>query len=307
MKLSPIVLFVYNRPEHTKKTIEALQKNELAKDSELFIYSDGPKNEDIKEKVNEVREYIKGIQGFKKITIIERDKNFGLANNMIQGVSEIFNTFEKVIVLEDDLVTSKYFLKFMNSTLEFYNGIDKIFVVSGYSHNVKIPKKYFYDVYSSYRSSSWGWGTWKDRWLQIDWEVKDYEDFIKDKKKIKEFDKSGGLSKMLKNQMEGRINSWAIRRTYNQFKLGKYTIFPVVSLVKNIGMDGSGTHYNKKSIQYVQQDGIKFGEFNKDYKFLKEGLEPLELVTKQIRKKTGSKNIFFRIIRKIMKAFIKYE
>jgi len=152
MKLSPIVLFVYNRPEHTKKTIEALQKNELAKDSELFIYYDGPKNEDIKEKVNEVREYIKGIQGFKKITIIERDKNFGLANNMIQGVSEIFNTFEKVIVLEDDLVTSKYFLKFMNSTLEFYNGIDKIFVVSGYSHNVKIPKKYFYDVYSSYRS-----------------------------------------------------------------------------------------------------------------------------------------------------------
>ena len=117
LDLAPIVLFVYNRPDHTRQTVEALQKNELAVDSELFIYSDAAKNENAEQKVNEVREYIKSIDGFKKITIIEREKNWGLANSIIDGVTNIVNEYEKIIVLEDDLVTSPYFLRFMNSSL----------------------------------------------------------------------------------------------------------------------------------------------------------------------------------------------
>ena len=115
--LAPIVLFVYNRPDHTRQTVEALQKNELAIDSELFIYSDATKNENAEQKVNEVREYIKNINGFKKVTIVEREKNWGLANSIIDGVTKIVNEYGKIIVLEDDLVTSPYFLKFMNWAL----------------------------------------------------------------------------------------------------------------------------------------------------------------------------------------------
>ena len=112
MKLAPIVLFVYNRPWHTQQTIEALQKNELVLESELFIYSDAAKIDDVKQAVDEVRSYIKSINGFKKITIIEREENWGLANSIIDGVTTIVNQYSKIIVLEDDLVTSPFFLKF---------------------------------------------------------------------------------------------------------------------------------------------------------------------------------------------------
>jgi GT2 family glycosyltransferase len=116
-KQAPIALFVYNRPWHTRQTVEALKKNELASESELFIYSDAPKNGKAKEKVKEVREYIKTIDGFKKVTIIERENNWGLADSIIDGVTKIVNEYGKIIVLEDDLVTSPYFLKFMNEAL----------------------------------------------------------------------------------------------------------------------------------------------------------------------------------------------
>ena len=132
-KLAPIVLFVYNRPEHTKLTVMALQKNELARESELFIYSDAPKNLDVKVKTDEVRKYIKSISGFKKIIIIEREKNWGLAASIIDGVTKIINEYGKIIVLEDDLVTSSYFLKFMNEALEFYKNEDKVWHISGWN------------------------------------------------------------------------------------------------------------------------------------------------------------------------------
>ncbi len=126
MSLSPIVLFVYNRPWHTQKTIEALQKNELASESELFIYSDAAKNETAIHAVEKVRNYIKKTTGFKKITIIERDKNWGLANSIIDGVTTIVNQYEKIIVLEDDLLTSPYFLRFMNEALTFFKENSKL-------------------------------------------------------------------------------------------------------------------------------------------------------------------------------------
>ena len=137
MNLAPIVLFVYNRPWHTKQTVEALQKNELAKESELFIYCDEAKNEDAGKSVDEVREYIDKVDGFKKVTIIKREKNWGLADSIIDGVTKIVNEYGKIIVLEDDLVTSPYFLKFMNDGLEFYKDEKKVFGITGYAFPVK--------------------------------------------------------------------------------------------------------------------------------------------------------------------------
>lgn len=243
-KLAPIVLFVYNRPDHTKQTIEALQKNELAKDSELFIYSDAAKNENALNKVNKVREYIKTINGFKKVIIIEREKNWGLANSIIDGVTKIVNEYGKIIVLEDDLVTSPYFLKFMNEALEVYEDREDIFAISGYSPSIKIPLHYKYQVYLTHRSSSWGWATWKAEWNCIKWDNKNYKQYVDNIKIMQEFGLKGGKDrpKMLKAQIESKINSWAIRRGFTQFLQRKYTLFPVRTLINNIGYDGSGVH-----------------------------------------------------------------
>lgn len=244
--LAPIILFVYNRPWHTQQTLEALQKNELAKDSELFIYSDEAKNIDARKNVDEVRKYIDSIDGFKNITIIKRDTNFGLANSIIEGVSKQIKIYGKVIVLEDDLVTSNYFLNFMNVALDTFKNRDDIFSITGFSFSneyMNFPKLYKESVYLNIRPMSWSWATWENKWTNIDWEVKDYNTFISDKRKIKNFEKGGtDLVNMLKLQMEGKLDSWYIRWAYNAYKGNKLTIYPTVSYVNNLGHDGSGVH-----------------------------------------------------------------
>jgi hypothetical protein len=244
--LAPIILFVYNRLDHTKQTVEALKNNELASESELFIYSDAPKDENAIQKVNEVREYIKLVIGFKNITIIEREKNWGLANSIIDGVTNIVNHHGKVIILEDDLVTSPYFLKFMNNSLEIYADRKDIFSITGFSFSqefMKFDKNHKEDVYLNVRPMSWSWASWKDRWDNIDWDVKDFENLIKDKNKIKKFNSGGSdLTSMLTSQIKGKLDSWYIRWSYHAIMRNLYTIYPTVSLVNNIGHDNSGTH-----------------------------------------------------------------
>jgi hypothetical protein len=244
--LAPVVLFVYARPEHTKQTIEALAQNVLAKDTEVFIYSDAAKKDDTVDKVRMVREYIETLsqrQWFKSVNITKSETNKGLANSIISGVSEIIDQYRKVIVLEDDLVSSKDFLQYMNDALNFYENVEKIWSISGYTFNIDFPKDYKSEVYLSYRGCSWGWATWKDRWKKVDWEVSDYDQFKIDKKARKKFNRGGrDLANMLDMQMEGKIDSWAIRWCYAQYKMGMLTVYPVTSRIKNIGLDGSGTH-----------------------------------------------------------------
>ncbi|WP_373032910.1 hypothetical protein [Sulfurovum sp.] len=251
MKLAPIVLFVYNRPWHTQKTVEALQENALASESELFVYSDAPKHSGAQENVDQVREYIKQINGFKKVTIIERDHNWGLANSIINGVTDIINKYEKIIVLEDDLVTSPYFLKFMNEALTFYKENKNVLSVTGFSFSSKFMQfsnDFAEDIYVHIRPMSWGWGTWKDEWKDIDWEIKDFQSFISSATKIKAFNRGGtDLSVMLEDQMKGKLDSWYIRWCYHAYKTSKYTIYPKISFVNNIGHDSSGIHCIEES------------------------------------------------------------
>ncbi|HSW61199.1 MAG TPA: sugar phosphate nucleotidyltransferase, partial [bacterium] len=231
-----------NRPWHTEQTVEALKKNELASESDLFIFSDGPKVEN-DENVKKVREYIRSVRGFKSITIFEKDKNQGLANSIISGVTEIINKYGKVIVLEDDIVTSTRFLQFMNEALDKYEGDKKIFSVSGYNVPMKCPAEYDKDVFLSYRYSSWGWATWIDRWEEADWSVQGWEEVFLDKGVNKKFQRGGeDLHYIFKAQMNGTLNSWAIRWYYSHFRKERFTVFPVKSLVENIGFDGSGVH-----------------------------------------------------------------
>ncbi len=258
MKLSPIVLFVYNRPWHTKQTVEALVKNELAKDSLLYIFSDGAKSDKDVNKVNEVREYIKTIKGFKDIIITESESNKGLANSIINGVTEVINKHGKVIVLEDDLVTSQSFLYYMNKLLNKYENEKQIYSVTAYNHPkklIKIPEDYSYDAYFCSRACSWSWGTWKNRWENVDWEVKDYNEFIKNKKLQKKFNQGGNdMSNMLTSQMNGKIDSWAIRWCYHHFKNNAYCVYPTKSYINNIGHDGSGVHCGSKNNKFENND-----------------------------------------------------
>ena len=249
MTLAPIVLFVYNRPWHTQQTVEALQKNELATESDLYIFADGPKEnatEEQKEKINQVREYIHQITGFKQVIISESEQNIGCADSIITGNSSVLKEHEKIIVVEDDIVTSRYFLRFMNEALDFFEKDERIFSVSGYNFSTSvmpIPSSYKKDIYLSYRHGSTGWGTWIDRWNNVDWEITDFKEFLNNPKLQKAFNRGGSdLSDMLKAQMEGKIDAWDIRLDYSIFKQNKFNVRPIKSLTRHIGSDKSGTH-----------------------------------------------------------------
>lgn len=243
--LAPIVLFTYKRLSETKQTIESLQANLLASESELFIFSDGWKFDADKEKVLEVREYIKSVLGFNKVAVFESSENKGLADSIISGVTQIIEQYGKVIVLEDDLVTSPNFLSYMNSALSHYQDNEKIFSITGYTSPIKKPDR---DVYFTQRASSWGWATWKDRWDNIKWDLTlDYELLKKNKTVRKQFKKMGSdVYKMLHKQMTGKIDSWAIRWCYNQFLTQQYTVHPTISRIAHIGTGLSATHVKGK-------------------------------------------------------------
>jgi hypothetical protein len=244
--LSPIVLFTYNRLDETKKTVEALQKNFLAKESDLYVYSDGWKNEIDRIKVIGVRNFLKQIDGFKSVKLVQSDLNKGLAKSIIDGVTEVIKRHGKVIVLEDDLITSPNFLNFNNQALKFYEFNENIFSISGYTLNLSDLKKKEVDFYYSYRASSWGWSTWLDRWENVDWDVKDYNSFIKSSKLKREFARGGSdLPQMLINQMNGKIDSWAIRWCFYQFLTNQLTIFPTKSKIISIGFGENATHTRK--------------------------------------------------------------
>ena len=242
-KLAPICLFTYNRLHETIQTVEALQANYLAKESEFIIFSDGGKNAEAQKKVDAVRQYLKTITGFKTIEIIESKNNKGLANSIISGVDFVTKKYGKAIVLEDDLVTLPNFLNYMNQALDFYENDKRIISVCGYGLKIARPLAYDSDVYLYGRSSSWGWATWRNRWASIDWEVKDWNEFKNDKKAIRAFNYNGSdMFKMLKSVTEGNAQSWAIRFAYAQFKQKKYSIMPFKSMVSNIGFGSEGTN-----------------------------------------------------------------
>lgn len=252
MSHAPIVLFVYNRQVHTEKTVLALKKNNLAEYSDLYIFSDGAKNDNHSEDVEQVREYIKTIEGFKSITIEESPVNKGLANSIIYGVSKVMDMHGCVIVLEDDMVPESQFLSFMNEGLDFYKDSANIWSLTGGSFPIFIPKNYKNDVYLFYRGCSWGWATWSDRWTLVDWDVSDFNEFVNDKKQVALFNRGGhDLTDMLVGQRIGDVDSWLIRWCYAQFKNDKYTVYPIIPLVNHIGFDGSGTHSH--SIKLVRE------------------------------------------------------
>ena len=239
---APIALFVYNRPTHTRETAEALRANHLAVDSDLFIYSDAPKNESASESVQEVREYVKTIAGFKSVTIVERENNWGVDPSIIDGVSELCERFGRVIVLEDDLVTSPWFLTYMNRGLDNYRDEARVMQISGFMFPIEgfDPAAACFLTYST----CWGWGTWQRAWTQLDREAKGHAQLSTDKRKRWAFDVNGAYDyfDLLDRYVQRKTDAWDIRWYLTVFQRDGVALFPHKSLVNNIGFDGSGVH-----------------------------------------------------------------
>ncbi|MDO9208877.1 MAG: glycosyltransferase [Sulfuricurvum sp.] len=301
MSYAPIVLFTYNRLSELTFTVNALKNNFLASESDLFIYSDAAKNENDIPKIKNIRNYLHSISGFKSVHIIEREKNFGLAKSVIEGASEILNQYGNIIVLEDDIITSPNFLCYMNSALEFYKEDEKVFSISGHTIPLKTLEKWGKDTYIALRPASWGWATWKNQWENIDWDLLDYDAFMQDKTKTKKFNMGGvDLTRMLRHYREGKNNSWAIRWAYAMYKAGKYTIYPKVTKVQNIGFSDEATHCNGVNIYESNMDTSQSCEFD----FVSEIIPNQKIIDEFRAQYTFSSKLMKKII-EILKKYSK--
>ncbi|MCO5946242.1 glycosyltransferase [Mucilaginibacter flavidus] len=249
--LAPIALFVYNRPEHTRRTISYLQKNLLADESRLFIFSDAPKTEDDRAKVEQVRNFIKDVSGFKSVKIIERKENLGLANSIISGVTQLVAEYGKIIVFEDDLLSSPHTLEYFNEGLNRYAKEEKVMHIGAYMYELadkKLPETFFWRA-----ATSWGWATWGRAWNHFEDDVDVLLNQF-DKQKTDQFSINGTMNfwKQLTGFKAGKNNSWAIRWYASIFLKGGLTLNPSTSLIQNIGNDGSGVHSNKEDMYQVR-------------------------------------------------------
>lgn len=298
--LAPIVLFVYNRLEHTMQTVEALKKNELADKSELIIYSDAAKNEESQMSIDLVRKYINTINGFKSVTIIERDKNFGLSNSIINGVSNILEKYGKIIVLEDDLIVSKYFLNYMNDALNFYQNEEGVWHISGWNYEIK--SKGLDDSFLWRGMNCWGWGTWKSRWIFFEKDVDKILDTFS-QRDIDMFSFHGyrDFWEQILGNKTGRLDTWAIFWYATIYNNKGLCLNPINSFVKNIGQDGSGT--NSMPVGNLNKKNLNI---KKNMQFPKEIIENSKAIKElYIFFKKQKKSLIVRGINKISRKIIK--
>lgn len=267
-QLAPIILFVYNRPFHTEQVLNALLTNDLAKYSDLFIYADGPRDDASDEQIEnikKVRDYIKTISGFKSVKIIEQVVNKGLDPSEIDAITEIISKFGKVIVLEDDVIVHPFFLRFMNEALEYYKDNKGVNSIGSYSPPIPYLNKVKKNVYASYRTESYGWATWKDRWDLCVWD----KEYILDKylscNKLKYNRGGDDLYDNLQDYLKGLTDAWDARWQFSTYENNSVCIRPVKSLSYNIGFDGSGVHCG-----IIENEQMIFPTLydNEEYQFL---------------------------------------
>ncbi|MEO8159495.1 MAG: glycosyltransferase family 2 protein [Betaproteobacteria bacterium] len=241
---APICLFAYKRPLHLIKTIEALRRNPLASRSHLVIYSDGAKRAEDAAAVREVRSICHEVSGFASVKLIEQEGNLGLARSVIGGVTEMCDTFGRVIVLEDDLIVSPHFLDFMNTALTLYEADEKVFSIHGYVFPVHNPLP---ETFFLLGADCWGWATWSRAWRHFEADGRRLLKGLSRANLRRRFDFDGAYdySGMLQQQIDGRVDSWAIRWQASALLEGGLTLYPGRSLVRNIGFDETGTHSSK--------------------------------------------------------------
>ncbi len=295
-KLAPIAYFTYNRPEHTKISLEALKNNELAPQSKIIIFSDSPKTNQDEKKVDQVRKILNDLNGFKEKTIIIREKNYGLYKNFVTGITDVCNEYNKIIIVEDDNKTSKYFLNFINDGLNMYQNDSEVCAINGWFYPNKTDLK---ETFFLKGGNTWGWGTWKRAWDKFnpntDYLIKE----IKKRNLVKKFNLNNSfdylsmLEKRDKNLNESHTIIWKASTFLNNM----FSLYPSSSLVENIGFDGSGTH-NKKPDKlhehsYIQEKKIIIYKTD-----IKENIDAIKFVKKFYRR-----NRIKNLIKKLLRLF----
>ena len=240
--MSPIALFVYNRPDHTRRTLQSLAAADGAERSDLYIFADGPRDSDSVPAVDAVRELCRAASGFASVSVTEREDNVGLAANILGGVSDVISRHGRDIVIEDDVNVSPFFLKYMNAALEFYRGRG-VFSIGGYTPDISIPADYPYSTFVMHRNCSWGWATWKSEWDKVDWQAATFDSFIRSPSLRRRFNEPGDdMTPFLLRWKTGAREMWDIVFSYAAFRAGEPHVYPRKSLVRNVGNDGTGTH-----------------------------------------------------------------
>ncbi|EPG75805.1 glycosyltransferase, group 2 family [Leptospira fainei serovar Hurstbridge str. BUT 6] len=237
---APIALFAYRRVAHTRRTIEALLQNPDAKDSHLILFCDGPKGDDDLESVVALRNFANTVSGFKSVKTIFREHNLGLAKSILTGVTEVLENYNSIIVLEDDIVTHPQFLEYMNFYLTTFENDERVGCIHGYVYPVLgLPEFFFLKG-----ADCWGWASWKRVWKKFNQDGSELLQQLQVKKLESDFDffNSFPYTQMLRDQIAGRNDSWAIRWYADCFLKGLLCLYPGRSLVQNIGLDLSGTH-----------------------------------------------------------------
>ena len=266
---APVVLFVYNRSEQLNVVLESLEKNREVNRTDLYIFSDGPKRSADEFKVQMVRKVIDEYRErsqFKSVMIHKAESNKGLAKSIIEGVSKVIEKYGKIIVLEDDLVVSDDFLKYMNDALDFYEKESRVGAISAFA----LPIKHIESpntIYKSRTGNSCGWATWENVWKGVEWDLTQFADFRIDKKSQRKFNSiQYGISDMLLAQMDGKIDSWAVRWDFHFFINHLYTVYPFKSKIQNIGFGDAGTHSKDendfRSIVIAENQEIILEEFD---------------------------------------------
>lgn len=267
-----IAIFVYNRSGHTDLLFKSLVNCRNIEQFNIVVFVDGPKNEEDEVEVKKVVNVLRTYQEYMQFDVKAKSRNIGLANSIIEGVSFIFEHFDKVIVLEDDLILHGQFLEFMQKTLNYYETMQNIFAVSGYLPPLSTQPEEMFHTNLFPRIHSWGWGTWRNRWNEVDWTFKPAIEFIQDSEWVRFF-LSGGpdLLPMLIDQIHGRNQSWAIRFNLAASRQSSYTVYPSQTLVVNRGFDGTGVHCGFNDVlQHQQFDSITLKIDPKNFRILPE-------------------------------------
>lgn len=290
-KLAPIALFVYNRPDHTRQTLQHLRQNLLAGQSLLFIFSDAAKDDSQKQLVEEVRDIISDVGDFKHVEVIKRRKNLGLANSIIDGVSRLTEEFGNVIVFEDDLISSVHTLKYFNDALKRYEKEEKLMHIGAYMYPLQgnnLPQTFFYRA-----ATSWGWATWDRAWKNFE---PDIDKLISqfDAQMRHDFSIEGTMNfwKQIEEFKSGKNNSWAIRWYASIFLKGGLTLNPSQSLINNIGHDGTGIHSGVNDMYNVKINPSPITYFPDK---LEENLEAYLAIRSFLKTRKG--NLLERVLR----------
>lgn len=238
---APIALFVYNRPEHAGRTVASLLANPEAAASDLVVFCDGAKTAQAAQGVDQTRAFVRGLTGFASLEVVERERNFGLAGSIIDGVSRLCRERGRVIVLEDDLQLAPYFLCYMNRALDLYAGNEEVASIHGYIYPVDCPLP---ETFFLRGADCWGWATWERAWRFFEPDPATLLREMRATGQEAAFDFGGaaGYMRMLEDFAAGKNNSWAVRWHASAWLRGMLTLYPGRSLVRNIGVDGSGTH-----------------------------------------------------------------